>query len=168
MKDLRVALAQFSPRLGDLEANLTTHLDCLVRARDAGADLVVFPELSLTGYHLSDQVPEVAVPLDSEPLRRIQHASETIDVVVGFVEDAPGHRFHNAAAYFSAGRPAHVHRKLYLPTYGMFQEGREFAAGETLRAFDTDHGPAGLLICEDLWHATSPAPGCWPSRARSS
>jgi predicted amidohydrolase len=155
MRNLRVALAQIAPRLGDLQANLAIHIDCIDRARGAGAHLVVFPELSLTGYHLSDQVPEVALVRDAEPLCRLQQASREIDLVVGFVEDAPGHRFCNSAAYYSGGVLSHLHRKLYLPTYGMFQEGREFAAGETLRAFDTPHGPAGLLICEDLWHSTT-------------
>jgi predicted amidohydrolase len=155
MRNLRVALAQIAPRLGDLQANLGIHIDWIDRARGAGADLVVFPELSLTGYHLSDQVLEVALVRDAEPLHRLQQASREIDLVVGFVEDAPGHRFFNSAAYYSGGVLKHLHRKLYLPTYGMFQEGREFAAGETLRAFDTPHGPAGLLICEDLWHSTT-------------
>jgi predicted amidohydrolase len=155
MKDWRVALAQIAPRLGDVDANLEIHLAHTRTAREDRADLVVFPELSLTGYHLADQVPEVALARDSEPLRRLQHESREIDIVVGFVEDAPGHRFYNTAAYLSGGRMVHAHRKLYLPTYGMFQEGREFAAGEVLRAFETDRGPTGLLICEDLWHPTS-------------
>jgi predicted amidohydrolase len=155
MKDTRIAVAQFSPRLGDLEHNRQTHERLIGDAAAAGAELVVFPELSLTGYHLGDQVPDVALAVDSEPLRRLAETSRQVDVVVGFVEDGPGHRFHNAAAYFSEGRLLHVHRKLYLPTYGMFQEGREFAAGEFLRSFDTSHGPVGLLICEDLWHPTS-------------
>lgn len=155
MRDVRVALAQVAPSLGDLDANLALHFDCIDGARRDGAALVVFPELSLTGYHLADQVPEVALARDAPALGRLAKASSDIDVVVGFVEDAPGHRFFNAAAYLSAGRLVHVHRKIYLPTYGMFQEGREFAAGGLLRSFETPHGPAGLLICEDLWHVTS-------------
>jgi len=155
MRDLRVALAQIAPRLGNLEANLALHLDRIEAASKAAAQLVVFPELSLTGYHLGDQVPDLALSLDAPLLREIQDASRDIDIVVGFVEDGAGHRFHNAAAYFSAGTLVHVHRKVYLPTYGMFQEGREFARGARLRAFDTPHGPAGILICEDLWHLTS-------------
>jgi predicted amidohydrolase len=155
MKDWRVALAQIAPRLGDVDANLEIHLARTRSALEDNADLVVFPELSLTGYHLADQVPEVALTRDSEPLRRLQHESREIDIVVGFVEDAPGHRFYNTAAYLSQGRALHFHRKLYLPTYGMFQEGREFAAGQVLRTFETDRGPTGMLICEDLWHPTS-------------
>jgi len=152
MRDIRVGLAQTAPRLGDFEANLDAHLETIGKAREAGCDLVVFPELSLTGYLLADQVPEIAVPLDDPRLDELRHASVDCDVLVGLVEDAPGHRFHNVAAYFSGGRLVHTHRKLYLPTYGLFQEGREFAAGDRIRHVETRWGPAGLLVCEDLWH----------------
>ena len=154
MRDLRVALGQISPKLGDLESNLGLHLDWIGRAEKAGAHLVVFPELSLTGYLLRDQVPEVALTRKHKLLARLARASRSIDVVAGFVEEGPDHRFYNAAGYFSKGRLAHVHRKIYLPTYGMFQEGRDFAPGERLRGFDAPWGRCGILVCEDLWHLT--------------
>jgi len=156
MKPCRVALAQIAPRLGDLDANLTLHLDAIQRARRQGAGLVVFPELSLTGYLLRDDVPEVALPLDDPRLSRLLRASREIDVLVGLVEEAAGHRFHNAAAYLSGGQVLHVHRKVYLPTYGMFDEGRDFAAGDRFRTFAAPFGPAGLLVCEDAWHPSAP------------
>lgn len=152
MRDIRVAMAQISSHLGDLEANLQRHLEIIEKARAGGCDVVVFPELSLTGYLLADLVPEVALPLDDPRLAPLGRASREIDVLVGLVEDAPGHRFHNVAAYFSNGRLAHVHRKVHLPTYGLFQEGREFAAGNRVRHTETRWGPAGVLVCEDLWH----------------
>ena len=152
MNGFRVALAQIAPRLGDVKTNLGTHLDTLSDARTAGSQVVVFPELSLTGYLLEDMVPEVAIRPGDATWKALELASESVDLVVGFVEDGPGHRFYNSAGYFSGGRIAHVHRKLYLPTYGMFQEGREFARGERLRGFESPHGPVGMLICEDLWH----------------
>ena len=156
MHDLRVALAQIAPSLGVVDDNLAAHEAWIERARERGASLVVFPELSLTGYLLADQVPDVACRADGLELRRLAEAAGPLDVVVGFVEEAAGHRFHNAAAYLSGGQVRHVHRKVYLPTYGMFQEGREFAAGDVVRAFDTFGGPAGMLVCEDLWHAATP------------
>lgn len=156
MQDVRVALAQLSPKLGDPEANLPPHLDAVARAREKGAQLVVFPELSLTGYHLLDQVPDVALAVGRGPLKALQEASREIDIVVGFVEEGEGYRFHNSAAYLSRGQVLHVHRKLFLPTYGMFQEGRDFAPGERLREFDAPFGPSGLLLCEELWHPTCP------------
>lgn len=155
MKDLRVALCQMAPRLGNLEQNLETHLRALRRGTAEGADLVVFPELSLTGYLLRDQVPEVAQRADGPVLRRLAAACRNVDALVGFVEEADGYRFGNAAAYLSRGKIVHVHRKVYLPTYGMFDEGRDFGPGEMLRAFDTRFGRAGILVCEDAWHATS-------------
>jgi predicted amidohydrolase len=154
MQTVRVALAQIAPKLGDLESNLDLHLDVIRRAGREKARVVVFPELSLTGYLLRDQVPEVALTPSSKIYRALLRASREIDVVFGFAEEAPGYKFHNAAAYLSKGRTVHVHRKVYLPTYGMFDEGRDFAPGDLVRSFDTPHGPAGLLVCEDAWHPT--------------
>ena len=154
MQTVRVALAQIAPKLGQLTRNLETHEETIHRARQSKAGIVVFPELSLTGYLLRDQVQDVALTLKSAPFRRLLRASRGIDVIVGFVEEAAGHTFHNAAAYLSNGRVVHVHRKVYLPTYGMFDEGRDFAPGEIVRSFPTAHGGAGILICEDAWHPT--------------
>lgn len=155
MQSFRVALAQISPRLGDLDANVGQHLEIVRAAARDGAGVVVFPELSLTGYLLRDQVPEVALCVTDRRFRRLVRASRSIDVVVGFVEETADHRYHNAAAYLSGGRVVHVHRKLYLPSYGMFHEGRDFAPGETLRSFQTRFGTMGMLVCEDAWHPTS-------------
>lgn len=154
MQNVRVALAQIAPKLGDIESNLEIHRDAVRLAQREKASVVVFPELSLTGYLLADQVPEVALTPQSSPFKKLLRLSASLDLVVGFVEEAPGHRFHNATAYLSRGRVVHVHRKVYLPTYGMFEEGRDFAPGDLVRAFDTRHGRAGMLICEDAWHPT--------------
>lgn len=154
MQTVRVALAQMAPKLGDLPNNLDLHLDVIRRARRERARVVVFPELSLTGYLLRDQVPDVALTASSKAYRQLLRASRDIDVVFGFAEETAGHEFHNAAAYLSKGKTVHVHRKVYLPTYGMFDEGRDFAPGELVRAFDAPHGRGGLLVCEDAWHPT--------------
>jgi predicted amidohydrolase len=155
MQTVRVALAQIAPKLGDLESNLELHRQAIRLARRDKARVVVFPELSLTGYVLRDQVTEIALTSTAPLFKKLARASMDVDLIVGFAEEAPGHRFHNATAYLSKGRVVHVHRKVYLPTYGMFDEGRDFAAGERLRAFPTRHGPAGMLICEDAWHPSS-------------
>jgi predicted amidohydrolase len=154
MQDSRIALAQMQPKLGDLDANLELHREWVRRAETEGCGLVVFPELSLTGYLLRDLVPEVAVTLDHPVIVELAAASKKIDVLAGFVEDGPGHRFFNVGAYFSGGRLLHLQRKIHLPTYGLFQEGRDFARGEQLRTFDAGWGRGGVLICEDLWHQT--------------
>ncbi len=153
-----LALVQFQTRLGNVETNLERHLLWLERAREAGADLVVFPELSLTGYLLQDLVPQVALrPHPDDPVfRRLLEASRYVDLVVGFVEEDARFRFFNSAAYLSQGDVVHVHRKVYLPTYGMFDEGRFFAWGDRVSAFDTRFGRMGVLICEDFWHVSPP------------
>jgi predicted amidohydrolase len=154
VNSLRVALAQMAPKLGDLDANLDAHLTLSRQARRSGAKLVVFPELSLTGYVLRDQVPDVALSPGSRRWTKLLRASREIDMLVGFVEETPAHTYHNAAAYLSRGKLVHVHRKIYLPTYGLFEEGRDLAPGELVRAFPSAAGPAGILICEDAWHPT--------------
>jgi predicted amidohydrolase len=154
---LRVAVAQIEPVLGDLKANVSLHADWTRKALRRGADLVVFPELSLTGYLLQDLVAEVALPLADlgDRLRPLVDLSRRIAIVAGFVEESPGHRYHNSAVFLEGGRVRHVHRKVYLPTYGMFDEGRFFAAGDRLQAFSTRLGRMGILICEDFWHPST-------------
>jgi len=152
----RIALAQMEPILGDVEANVSRHVAWARQAISRGADLLVFPELSLTGYLLQDLVADVAVSLDQpDPIRPLLETSRRIAMVVGLVEESTGHRFHNSALFLARGRVRHVHRKVYLPTYGMFDEGRFFAAGDRIEAFPTPFGRMGILICEDFWHPSS-------------
>jgi NAD+ synthase (glutamine-hydrolysing) len=155
---LNLALAQIATKLGDVECNLEKHLDYIKQARKQKADLVVFPELSLTGYVLQDLVATVAHrPTQEDPIfKHLLEASQNLDIVVGFVDEDARHRFYIASTYLSGGRVLHVHHKVYLPTYGLFDEGRFFAWGDTVRSFDTRFGRAGLLICEDFWHASPP------------
>ena len=155
---LNLALAQIATKLGDVESNLDKHFDYIKQARDQRADLIVFPELSLTGYVLQDLVATVAHrPIEEDPVfRRLLKASRNLDIVVGFVDEDSRHRFFIASAYLSREKVLHVHHKVYLPTYGLFDEGRFFAWGDSVRAFDTRFGRTGLLICEDFWHASPP------------
>jgi predicted amidohydrolase len=155
---LNLALAQINTRLGDVEANLGKHLEFIHEARAREADLVIFPELSLTGYVLQDLATAVAHrPTSDDPVfRPLLRASQDIDLVVGFVDEDLRHRFYIASAYLSRGQVLHVHHKVYLPTYGLFDEGRFFAWGDGVQAFDTRFGRLGILICEDFWHASPP------------
>jgi N-carbamoylputrescine amidase len=149
---LKIGLAQIDGRLGNVEANAERHLDWIARAREAGVDLLVFPELSLTGYRLLHLTPRVALPLGSPLLARLAEAAGPMRVVAGFVEEGERGVLHNSAALLAGGRTVHVHRKLYLPTYGIFQEERFFGAGRRLETVSLPWVTAGLLICEDLWH----------------
>jgi predicted amidohydrolase len=153
---LNLALAQINTKLGVLTDNLEKHLDFAQQAQ--GADLIVFPELSLTGYVLQDLVPTMVLkPSMQDPVfGQLLKASKKIDMIVGFVEEDARHRFFNSSAYLSKGEVLHIHRKVYLPTYGMFDESRFFAWGDSIRAFDTPYGRVGMLICEDFWHASPP------------
>ena len=153
-----ISLAQINTCLGDVEANLEKHLALASEAHQSGAELIIFPELSLTGYVLQDLTPTVAHrPETDDPIfRRLLEASRKIDMMVGFVDEDNRHRFYISSAYLSKGDVLHVHHKLYLPTYGLFDEGRFFAHGNSIRAFDTRFGRVGILICEDFWHASPP------------
>ncbi|MFZ5374454.1 MAG: nitrilase-related carbon-nitrogen hydrolase [Campylobacterota bacterium] len=143
---MKIALVQTSPRLN--RSNLAEILERV--QENADADVVVFPELSLSGYLLQDKLFEDAWNLDElEPLAQ---ASRQCDIVVGAAM-WDGGKVYNSALYFSQGALAHMHHKNHLPTYGMFEEGRYFAAGDAIEAFDTPHGPAVMVVCEDLWHA---------------
>ncbi len=159
--EVKIGLAQIAPRLGDIDANLALHLQWIKEAAAQGVQWLIFPELSLTGYLLKDLVPRVAISLTdkSDPyLTSLAEASaiHNVDVIFGCVEEDSRHRFYVSAAYLHEGSLLHVHRKVYLPTYALFDEGRFFAAGDKFRAFDTPFGRAGTLICEDFWHASAP------------
>jgi NAD+ synthase (glutamine-hydrolysing) len=155
---IKIALAQINTRLGDPAANLEKHLAYTQQAIGAGIDLLVFPELSLTGYALQDLAAAVAhQPQPEDPIfGPLLQTSHEIDLVVGFVDEDQRHRFYIAAAYLSRGEVLHVHHKVYLPTYGLFDEGRFFAWGDSVQAFDTRFGRVGIAICEDFWHASPP------------
>lgn len=148
-------LAQIKPKLGCVADNLALIEEQICKAVSEKADLIVFPELALTGYFLKDLVPEVALRLDSPQIVKLVELSRKISIAVGFVEVTDDYRFFNSALYLEEGRIAHLHRKVYLPTYGLFDEQRYMARGERFRAFDTRFGRLGMLICEDMWHLSA-------------
>lgn len=152
---IRIALAQINPRLGNLAANLALYEEAVRRGVGERADLLVFPELSLTGYLLRDTVPSVALTTKSTEMKTLGQLSRELPFVAGLVEESADHRFFNSAIYFEDGEIRHVHRKVYLPTYGMFDEQRYFARGDRVRAFESKFGRLTLLICEDLWHPST-------------
>ncbi len=157
MPPLRIALAQIAPRLGVLDENLARHHALLEDAREEGAGLVVFPELGLTGYLLQDLAADVAMRLDDPRLAELAAATRDLSAIVSFVEESADHRLFIAAALMEEGRIRHVHRKVFLPTYGLFDERRFFAAGDVLRAVPSRLGVGvGLAICEDFWHLSAP------------
>ena len=152
---MRVVLAQTAPRLGNIQKNLELHLQTIEKARKEKADLIVFPELSLTGYKLRDLVETVAADPDrSKEIRELKRLSKDIALVFGFVEEREAEKglFYNSAAFCAKGKILHVHRKVFLPTFGLFEELRFFAPGRNFRTFETPWGKMGLMICRDFLH----------------
>lgn len=154
----RIALAQVETRLGDLDANLEIATDAVRRAAVDGAALLLLPELALTGYLLSDLVPEIAMRADDPRLLAIGREAPGMLVAVGFVEETDAHRYCNSAALVRDGELVGLHRKVYLPTYGLFDEGRFTRGGDRIRTHDAGApiGRIGLSVCEDFWHASLP------------
>ncbi len=152
--DCRLVVAQTNPALGDLEKNLEDHLQ-RIDAATGTADLILFPELSLTGYFLRDQVEEVALRPEDAFLRPLLERSKHISIAFGFVERSREGRLYNALGFLEDGRFLGLHRKVHLVSYGLFDEGRDFAAGERFQLIESRHGRFGPLLCEDMWHMPS-------------
>jgi predicted amidohydrolase len=142
---------QTSPLRLEVERNTRAAAEAVTRAADDGCDLVVFPELALTGYRLGHWAAELATGAGLAPLRVPDGGPVA---VVGFPERHPDGRVYNAVAALRGEVPLHVHRKRYLPTYGMFDEGRVFAPGpcgpEPIEPWPGWR--TALLVCEELWH----------------
>ncbi|WP_088743455.1 nitrilase-related carbon-nitrogen hydrolase [Cobetia sp. QF-1] len=150
---LRVGAAQINATLGDIDANLERHLDVIHQARDIELDLLVFPELSLTGYGMGNRVIDLAFPLHDPRLLILARAADDMQLVVGFVEEASPGEYYNALAILQHGSLQMVHRKLNLPTYGGLEEGKLFTHGNDLTQSSVRAGwSATSLICADLWN----------------
>jgi predicted amidohydrolase len=150
---MRIALAQTDAVLGDIEANVEQAERLIDEATARGAEMVVFPELSLTGFSIGEVADDVSMELDDKRLTRLGERTRA-GVLVGFPE-AQRHGLHtyNSAAYFEGGGLVHVHRKLYLPNYSIFEERKHFLPGQTSRAYPVLEGRhrAATLICNDAW-----------------
>ena len=152
---LTVRLAQMRPVLGDVPRNLARHLELAAAATAEGVDLIVFPEMSLCGYYVRDLAAEVALRREAGELAALAEASRGVSILAGYVDETPEHFLRLCAGYFERGALLATHHKVYLPTYGMFDEERYFAAGERVRAFDTRFARMAALVCEDLWHPST-------------
>jgi len=150
---VRIALGQIDCVLGDVAANVEQMRERVRQATLAGADLTVFPELSMHGYALGQAGGDRSVQVNDE--RLVALSGPGSDVLVGFHEDG-GLRTYNAAGYLSAGKPVHVHRKLYLPNYSVWEERKHASPGQSMRAFDTCFGRMATLICNDAWQPMLP------------
>ncbi|MCH8274834.1 MAG: beta-ureidopropionase [Armatimonadetes bacterium] len=156
------AAVQIAPVKADYAANIERVAEAAVRCSADGADLAVFPETVLSGYFLQGGVAEVAVTAEQAKAdlaeRLTGKIERPLDVVVGFYERHDGH-IYNCAAHISFSPSdaeiLHVHRKFFLPTYGVFDEERFVARGRDISAYSTRFGRFAMLICEDTWHSVT-------------
>jgi predicted amidohydrolase len=152
---MRVGLAQIDCVLGDIEQNLNHMREFVRRAHKYSVDLLVFPELCVSGYSLAQISEEVSLAPDDPRLESLLAEANDMSLVFGFHEDG-GLRTYNSAAYYEAGRLVHVHRKLYLPTYGAFEERKHFSPGQSMRAFSSTLGTMAIMVCNDAWQPVLP------------
>ncbi|MCG8440223.1 MAG: hypothetical protein MI723_00290 [Caulobacterales bacterium] len=150
---LRVAAAQIDPTEADIDENLEKHFQFIDAAHAQNVDILVFPELSLTGYQLRSKTPDLAIMSDDKRLRTIAERAGDMTVVAGFVEEGYAAQFHNCAAALRRGEVQFIHRKLNLATYGNLEEAKYFAKGRYVDVFI--HEPpwtAAIFICADAWN----------------
>jgi len=149
----RVAAAQIDIALFDVEANVEKHLAWIEKARAQDVQLLVFPELSLTGYKVGSRGYQLGMDIHHRLLRKIAEAADEMAVVVGFVEEGYAAQFFNAAAYLERGHVKFVHRKLNLANYGAMEEAKFFAAGRYLETVEIARPFTGaILLCADTWN----------------
>ncbi|MGW8378632.1 nitrilase-related carbon-nitrogen hydrolase [Streptomyces sp. ODS28] len=153
---MRVALAQTDCELGDVEVNLATAREQVEQSAEQGADVVVFPELSLHGYHLGGLSKDTSVEV-RDP--RVTELSTLGPAVLPGLHEHTSMRAYNTSAYYAGGTLHHAHRKLYLPNYLAWEERKHVSPGQSLRAYDLPHeggGRGATLVCNDAWQPVLP------------
>jgi predicted amidohydrolase len=153
----KLRIAQIDSALANFNENLDKHLTLIDVAIKDGVEFIVFPELSLSGYNVQDAAQDIAMPIHDSRLEPLRERSKHISILCGGVELSDDFGVYNAAFFFEDGISRSVHRKVFLPTYGMFEELRYFTAGQRVAPFHSRRlGTVGAAICEDNWHVTLP------------
>lgn len=152
---MKVAVVQINTVLGNLEKNIEKICQFVEKCIEKGVSICLFPELSITGYYLQDITPEIAIKPEDERLSPLKKLSRHIGIIVGGIEESEEHILYNSAFFIEDGEVKHIHRKVYLPTYGMFDEARFVGAGNRFETFTTCGFKSTILICEDCWHFSS-------------
>lgn len=153
---MKVAVYQTKPVLLDLHGNLEDVIGKIHEGREKGADLIVFPELALTGYFVGPRYHEVSLRLNSPEIRELAAATTGTAAVVGFIEESPSMNFYNSALVAVDGKILFSYRKLNLPNYGVFEERKYFASGKRIPVFTLKDFCIAVFICNDLWHPSLP------------
>lgn len=150
---MRITLAQVDSTLGDVDANVQQASEVIARAKADTSDLIVFPELALSGYSIGAVDDDVAIRVDDPRIVELARQAAPAGLHIGFAESATrSPHTYNSAAYYEGERLVHVHRKLHLPTYSIFEERKHFTPGPSLRAYPVgDDTTMATLICGDAW-----------------
>lgn len=153
----KLRIVQADCTLANFEENLERHIKAIEAAIRDGADAIAFPELSLTGYNVQDAAQDMAMHIDDRRLDPLRELSRDICIFCGGIELSDDYGVYNSAFMFEDGAGRSVHRKIYLPTYGMFEELRYFSAGRQIETVTSRRiGKVGVAICEDFWHMSVP------------
>ena len=153
---MKVGVYQIDPVLLDVKANLENTIQILEEAKEQHVDLVIFPELSLTGYFVGQRYHDVALRLDSPQIDKLRKATKGVAAVVGFIEESRAMNFYNSALVAVDGEILFTYRKLNLPNYGVFEERKIFSTGKHVQVFKLKGFTISPLICNDLWHPSLP------------
>ncbi len=153
---MKVVVYQTDPVLLDLKANLEDVIAKIHQGREKGAQLIVFPELALTGYFVGHKYHKVALRLNSKEIRKLASATKGTAAVVGFIEESPSMNFYDSALVAVDGEILFAYRKLNLPNYGVFEERKYFAPGKQVPVFRLHGFAIATFICNDVWHPSLP------------
>jgi len=153
---MKAVIYQTCPILFDLRANLDDIVKKIHQGREQGAQLIVFPELALTGYFVGQRYHELALRLDSKGIQTLVSATKGTAAVVGFIEESPSMNFYNSALVAVDGDLLFAYRKLNLPNYGVFEERKFFSSGKRIPVFKLHEFTIAVFICNDLWHPSLP------------
>ena len=153
---MKVCIYQTYPQLLNVKKNLTDAIASIQSAKDQGVDLVVFPELALTGYFVGAKYHEVALRMDSYEIELLAQATKGTAAIVGFIEESRSMNFYNSALVAINGKIEFAYRKLNLPNYGVFEERKIFSGGKTIPVFRYAGFTVAILICNDMWHPSLP------------
>lgn len=152
-RGLKVAVAQIETPLGELDNNLKKHLDIIAQARAAGADCLLFPEMSLTGHSAGGFSLDIAITQKDPRVGAIAEASGEMWTLFGLIEEGAAAQFYNAMFAVHGGELKFLHRKINLATYGRLEDGKHYASGRYVETFQvTDFWRASALICNDVWN----------------
>lgn len=153
---MKVAVCQTDPVLLDVQANVEDVVEKIHHCKQEGADLIVFPELALTGYFVGQEYPEASLRMNSPEIRKIVSATKDTAAVVGFIEESPSMNFYNSALVAVNGDALFGCRKLNLPNYGVFEERKIFSPGKQVQVFRFKGFNIAVFICNDMWHPSLP------------